>query len=364
MTVVVTVRNPITKSDYLQLYIVPNGSELAYDWQVALLKEIEKQSPIEKNYCWHGWPDTQRNLGYLCENLNQHIKRLNDNLENYPMIDYVDDELVMLPFTGIDEDGKRGGEVNHDMMNKVHNHFEHLQGTVGNMSQWYKDADPAVKYSIRQLNNICHEIETLCLSLRKKFYAPEWIRPSTITTFLNAQRYKLNDIHRQGFSTNSYDRRFGYLYMHWAQIGKTLYEVFRDEHGADIDKTVCDAITHLEYYSGEFDIEWGQDVLYGNKHPWHTKEMDAYHAWLTRNGFDINNTQLSLGYLEIAHIDLYRSFGTTDHFKIWDIMSSRLDIYSIECMGKTVVYDYSWADDNYEQKQINFLMPGYLSNVR
>ena len=210
---------------------------------------------------------------------------------------------------------------------------------------------------------MCHEIETLCLSLRKKFYSPEWIRPSQITTFLNATRYKLNNEHRKGFLTNGYDRKFGHVYMHWAQIGKTLYEVFRDENGADIDKAMCDAITHLEYYSGEFDVEWGQDVVYGNSQPWHTKEMDLYYQWLERNGFNTKDPNLSLGYLEIGKIDLRKSFGTNDVNSIWNLMSNRLDIKSISCLGATANYNYNWADIDYEQKQINFLMPGYLSNV-
>lgn len=360
-----TLRNPVTKKDLLPIYIEPNDSELAFDWQVALVDELKKSSHLEKNYCWHGWPDTQRDLKYLCQELNRHIERVNCGLKTeYEHIETVEWETVMLPFTGINEDGKRGGGVNHDVMNKIHNHFEHLQGTVGNLSEHYKQADPITKYSIRQLNNLCHEIETLCLSLRKKFYTPEWIRPSQITTFLNAKRLRLNSNHRQGFLTNGYDRKFGHVYMHWTQIGKTLYEVFRDENGADIDKAVCDAITHLEYYSGEFDIEWGRDVVYGNRHPWHTKEIDQFYAWLARNGYDRMDTNLSLGYLEIAKVDLKRSFGTTDVDQIWSMMSSRLDIYSISCLDYTAYYDYNWSDDNYEQQQISILMPGYNSHVR
>jgi hypothetical protein len=364
MTVTMTLRNPLDKRDYLPVYIIPNTSELAHDWQVALKHELERKSHLEKNYGWHGWPSTRRDLNYLTDELNFHIDRINFGLNTaYTHIDTIVPGTVMMPFTGINEDGKRGGGVNHDVMNCIHNHFEHLQGTVGNLSEHYRKAKPEVKYSIRQLNNLCHEIETLCLSLRKQFYTPEWIRPSQITTFLNARRYKLHTEHRKGFLSNGYDRKFGHVYMHWAQIGKTLYEVFRDENGADIDKAVCDAITHLEYYSGEFDIEWGQDVVYGNAQPWHTKEMDAYYAWLERNGFNPKDPTLSLGYLELGRVDLKRSFGTEDIDKIWQMMSNRLDIYSIACMDQEQTYDYSWADDDYEQQQINFMMPGYLHNV-
>jgi len=351
--ITITLRDPVTKRDLLPVYIEPNATELAVDWQVALSKELAKNSPLEKNFCWHGWADTQRDLPYLCELLDQHIKRLNDNLEGYEKIDYVDEDEIF-----------KNLEINHDIMNKVHNHFEHLQGTVDNLSPYYKSALPELKYSIRQLNNICHEIESLCLSLRKKATAPEWQRPSQITTFLNATRYMLNDEHRKGFLINGYDRKFGHVYMHWAQIGKTLYEVFRDECGAAMPHVMCDAITHLEYYSGEFDIEWGQDVVYGNAHPWHTKEMDSFKLWLETNGFKINDPKLSLGYLEIGKVNLIKSFGTTDRDKIWQMMSKRLDIYSIECMNTRAVYDYCWSDGDYEQQQIKFLLPGYMSHVR
>ena len=365
MTITYTLRNPITKNDILPIYIELNDNELARDWQSALHKEVKKSSLLEKNYCWHGWPNTQRNLQYLCDNLNKHILQINTGLKlSYEHIETIDCQTVMHPLTGIDEPGKRGGGVNHNIMNKIHNHFEHLQGTVGNMSEWYKTADPKTKYSIRQLNNICHEIESLCLSIRKQFYTPEWVRPSQITTFLNATRYHLFDHHREGFVKNSYDRRFGHVYMHWAQIGKTLFEVFNDENGADIDSAMCDAITHLEYYSGEFDIEWGRDIVYADDYSWHKTKMDNFTQWLERNGFDPKDPNLSLGYLEIGKVDLKRSFGTEDHAVIWEMMGKRLDIYSIECLGSTATYDYNWTDKDYEQQQINYLMPGYLSNVR
>jgi hypothetical protein len=200
------------------------------------------------------------------------------------------------------------------------------------------------------------------LSLKKKHYEPEWIRPSQITTFLNTNRYNLTDEHRNGFLTNGYDRKFGHVYMHWTQIGKTLMEVFRDEGAPVLDQATCDAITHLQYYSGEFDIEWGRDVCYG-KHDWHTKEVDEFNSWLMREGFDPKDTSLSLGYLEIGKIDFEMSFGTTDITEIWNIMGNYLDIYSLEADGEHAIYDYSWSDEDHEQRQINYLMPGYNSHV-
>ena len=370
--VIMTVRNPLDPRDLIPVYIRPNDTELAQDWVEALRQEVRRNAHLEKNYCWHGWPKTQRNLSYLTAQLTRHATKINDfnstgiwqaaGLAAYPLRTEYLPEDVMIPITGIDEPGKKGGGPNHDIMNIVHNCFEHLQGTVENLSPYYKLAAPDVKYSIRQMNNLCHEIETLCLSIRKAYYMPDWVRPSQITTFLNARRHRLNQEHRKGFADNGFDRRFAHVYMHWTQIGKTLMEVFSDEGAPQLDAATCDAITHLQYYSGEFDIEWGQNVCYGHQR-WHTEKIDKFNEWLVREGFDPNDPQLSLGYLEIGHIDLERSFGTHDVFKIWDLMSSHLDIYSLRVGDDVAVYDYSWADPDHEEKQIRYLMPGYLSHA-
>jgi hypothetical protein len=243
-------------------------------------------------------------------------------------------------------------------MNQLHNHFEHLQGTVWGLSEYYKKANHYTKFAIRQLNNLCHEAESLMLSQRKQATLPQWVRPSQITTFLNAPRLKFPTEYKTTFDETRYDRRFGEVYLHWTQIGKTLYEVYRDEAGAVLDQTVCDSITHLRYYSGEFDIEWGQDVVF-NQHDWHTQEMTGFRAWLDRNGFDTNSTEYNFGYHPVGQVDLIGSFGTTNFQDIWPVLSTHLDIYSITAGDVTAIYDYTWTDADYYQQQIAVLQPGY-----
>jgi hypothetical protein len=230
---------------------------------------------------------------------------------------------------------------------------------VWNLSDYYKSADYETKYAIRQLNNICHEMEGLILSQRKLRVMPEWVRPSQITTFLHAERYELKDQHRNGFISNSYDRKFGHVYMHWTQIGKTLFEVWRDEDAPSLDHTTCEAINSLKYYSGEFDVEWGNSVTYHHTYWWHVREQDDFRAWLVANNLDPTDKQLSLGYLPLGEVLLEESFGTTDTFAIWDQLSSHLDIYSIEVGEVKHTFDYCWTDADYKQKQIDMMRPGY-----
>ena len=152
--------------------------------------------------------------------------------------------------------------------------------------------------------------------------------------------------------------------MHWAQIGKTLFEVWRDEAAPTLDHTVCEAITQLEYYSGEFDVEWGQDVIQANNHPWHEKQQADFRQWLVANNLDPKDAKLSLGYLPLGHIDIERSFGTTDISSIWKILSTHLDILSIEVDGVKNTFEYCWTDPDYKQQQIAMMKPGYDHSSR
>ena len=314
-SVKIILRSPTNYKDQVDYTIVPYDHELASDWIFALKDLLKQKKILEKNFCFMGFPNTARNLEYLCKD--------------------------------------------HEVLNQLHNHFEKLQGTVWSLSDYYRRANDETKYAIRQLNNICHEIENLILSQRKAATLPYWVRPSQITTFLNAQRFDLTDSHRELFAINGYDRVLGGVYMHWAQIGKTYYEVFRDEGAPELTDTVCEAITDLKYYSGEFDVEWGNDVIYGGPHPWHNTEQDNFRKWLSDNGKNYQDPDGSCGYLPIGQVDLQSSFGTTDYHTIWEILGNHLDIFKIEVGGVSNTFDYSWADASYKQMQIDIMRLGY-----
>jgi hypothetical protein len=348
----VVLRNPLLRGDFVDYTIEVQDHPLARDWKVALTKLLASGKLLEKNFCFMGFPNTARTLPYLCNELTLAIATINSEFADYQITEtYTPDTVIGFDYA---ENG-----INHALLNKLHNHFEILQGTVWNLSSWYTCASYETKYAIRQLNNICHEMENLILSQRKAATAPFWVRPSQITTWLAAERYDLLPEHRQGFITNGYDRVLGGVYMHWTQIGKTLFEVFRDEGAPVLTDTVCEAITHLRYYSGEFDVEWGNDVVYGGQRPWHDQEQDRFRAWLVDNNRDPADPDLSLGYLPIAQVQLQQSFGTKDAQEIWNILGSHLDIYCIEIDGVTQTFDYCWTDTNYKQQQINRLKPGY-----
>jgi hypothetical protein len=381
-SVKVVLRNPLNYKDQIDYDITVHDNVLARDWIVALKDLLQSGNLLEKNFCFMGFPKTARTLEYLCNELNAAIFQINQfnstlewqkfGLPYYLIEEYFTPDVVR--FGAEYEIGTHGSSPpndnyfvqhlgllpKHNTLNRLHNHFEILQGTVQNLSDYYKVADYDTKYAIRQLNNLCHEVENLILSQQKERYAQDWIRPSQITTWLHAPRYNLTDTHRQGFLENGFDRRLGHVYLHWAQIGKTYYEVFRDENAPELTDTICAAITQLQYYSGEFDIEWGANVVYNDPNiPWYTKHRDEFIQWLEKNKLNPYDPKLSNGYLLIGDIDLKKNFGTDDKFEIWDTLSNHLDIYSIEVDGVKKTYDYCWTRPDYKQMQIDMMKPGY-----
>jgi len=370
----VVLRNPENKKDILSYFIDVEDTDFNLRWLDGLKKNLQNNLHLEKNYCWLGWPHSPRNIKYLCKQINQAIFQINRfnslniwglaGLKEYEIRDYFTPDSVMYspkeyPIGNPSRDPRNMGLfLKSEHMNRLHRYFEHLQGEVGNLSQYYKLADYETKWAIRQLNDLCHELESWALSYRKLFFEKEWLRPSQITTFLNAPRYNLHDQDYNLFLKNRYDRVLGGVYLHWAQIGKTHFEVFRDEDGKDINESVCSSISGLKFYSGEFDVEWGKDVKEANA-AWHKIEQQKFQEWLKKNKIDYNNPKMSLGYIKIGQVNLLKSFGTIDFFKIIETLGKYLDIYKIKVDNVENVFDYVWSDENYKDMQINFLKPGY-----
>jgi len=373
---IITYRNPQNFLDCIDVHFDILPSEFTSRWQTELKKLLTKNYHLEKNYCFMGFTDSPRNIDFLCDQINESILQINkfnksnqwqqSGLNSYHIDDVFTKETVMydenLPVgkaVNGDEMATPGCRLKHDAMNRLHRYFEDLQGEAWGLSSYYKLADFETKYAIRQLNDLCHELESYVLSYRKSKFEPEWQRPSQINTWLQAPRSNLQDEDYSLFLKNKFDRQCGGIYLHWAQIGKTHIEVFRDEDGKDVDDVICSSINSLKYYTGEFDIEWGKDVTEQNA-PWLAEEQTLFNKWLDRNGFDKQDPKLALGFIKIGQCDLKKSFGTNDPQKIWQILSSYLDVYKIKIDDVENTFDYVWSQPDFKSKQIEIMKPGYI----
>lgn len=374
---IITYRNPKNFDKTVDVYFNIEQNEFTDRWKQELKDLLVQNYHLEKNYCFMGFvfESNPRNVDFLCNEVNIAIEQINkfnkegiwqkQGLKSYNIKDHFNRDTVMhdenLPIGDATGDPwlMPGCMLKHDAMNQLHRYFEDLQGEAWGLSEYYKLADFETKYAIRQLNVLCHEIESWVNNYRKYKYQPQYTYPSQITTWLQAPRKHLTDQDYELFKVNGFDREFGGVYLHWAQVGKTHIEVFRDEEGADVDDAVCSAISALKYYTGEFDIGWNADVTYNNA-PWHREEQDQFYTWLKRNGFDPNDPKLSLGYIKLGHCDFIKSFGTNDKYKVWEILSEHLDIYKVSIDGVSNTFDYVWSQPDYKQKQIDFMKPGYI----
>tara|TARA_Y100000114_G_scaffold79860_1_gene73527 strand:+ start:389 stop:1507 length:1119 start_codon:yes stop_codon:yes gene_type:complete len=335
----------------------------------SLIDNLQKKRILEKNFCFLGWADSKRDLNFLCKELNKSIEQINSFQFDPPysrIEPFVPDDFQFSASLKVGKGPEKetpGLRLKHDACNLLHRYFEELQGTAWEISDYYKQANNETKYAIRQLNNICHEIESWVLSYRKSIVEPDWIRPAQITTFLNAPRYDLHEEDYELFKQNRYDRELGGVYLHWSQVGKTLFEVYRDEHAPVMTETMCSEINHQKYYSGEFDIEWG-DTITEKTHDFKKEEMDGFRQWLKQNNYDWQDPNLSLGYIKIGQVDLATSFQSSTFKSIYEVMKDNLNIKSISVIGTKNCnnnFSYTLESEDWRQIQMEGLRRGYES---
>jgi hypothetical protein len=326
------------------VYIDVEDNSLSRKWLGALNDIIRNNLHLEKNYCWLGWTEHQRNAEYLCTQINRSIQAINASTLDYRIQDFFS------PGTVIQQDLN----INHAQMNQLHRYFEDLQGTAGAMSAHYKQADDVTRWHIRQLNLLCHELESLVLSMRKANTAPEWRRPSQLMCWLQAPRYELDEQDLELFGIETINRKLGGVYVGVNKaVGKHHWEVFQDE-GRDsrIGELVTTSLRAQTQAAGDFDIEWARDP---GAYPWQIKQLAEFREWLARNGFDPTDAGLTIGHPGIGQVDLTRSFGTEDYRTIWTQLAQHMDVYSIRTSSACAIYNYSWSDPDYDLQQIRAL---------
>jgi hypothetical protein len=311
---------------------------------------------LEKNFCFLGFEQSQRNANYIVDKINQSIAAINSADLGYCIDEHfsVENTIVPGPVTSIEGSG---GSIIHDKLNRLHRYFEDLQGVSGRMSEFYNKADVDTRWHIRQLNLLCHEYESLVLSMRKAITAPEWRRPSQLMCWLNAPRFQLEEQDYELFGIESMNRPMGGVFVGVNKaIGKHHWEVFVDEAEYNPDH-VADNLTTSSMRpqceaSGDFDIEWAKNP---GDYEWQKTHLRNFRTWLINNGYDPEDKSLTIGHPQIGQVNLLASFGTTDYSSIWNQLTNYQDVYKIHTSDASAIYNYHWADSDYQQQQTRIL---------
>lgn len=233
-----------------------------------------------------------------------------------------------------------------------HRYFEDLQGHSGQMSAYWLQANATTRWHIRQLNLLCHEYESLVLSMRKVIQAPEWRRPSQLMCWLNAPRFLLDIEDYELFGIETINRHMGGVYVGVNKaVGKTHWEVFTDENRS-VDELVTTGLRNQSEAAGDFDIEWARDP---GAYPWQIKKIADFRTWLKANGFDPEDKSLTIGHPQVAKVNLAKTFGTLDYNQIWKQIAGCLDVHKIRTSDACATYEYRWSDPDYAEQQIRRL---------
>ncbi|MCF8060365.1 MAG: hypothetical protein K9K67_13775 [Bacteriovoracaceae bacterium] len=264
----------------------------------ALVKNcLNKDNILEKNYCFHGWLPPRgaesvnsRNINFLCEELNKAVDHVNLYCQKNE-IDYRIEEFFSPDL------------LNQDLLNRIHHHFETWVGQVWDPGILNEQADEKTKLAVKQLNYLCHEMESLLKSQRANeegnYYA------SLFVAFKDVVR---EELHIEDYDHFEFWLPFGSLRLHYAQLGKTHIEAFYD----DDDIVDHSNISGLRYLSGEFDISFISNSK-GKKAK--EKEYLRFREWMLLKGFDPDDKKLAIGYIIVA--DLVREdFGNLSDFEI------------------------------------------------
>ena len=332
------------------VYVNVDDSSLSRKWIAALVDVLKEQKHLEKNYCFMGFVNHERNGPYILDQVNQSIDAINSAEIGYRINDYFSMENCITD----EPDGNRrvGRNIIHDRFNELHRYFEDLQGVSGAMSPFYQKADPATRWHIRQLNLLCHEFESWAMSYRKQIEAPEWMRPSQLMCWLHAPRFTLDEQDYELFGIDTINRKLGGVYIGVNKaVGKHHWEVFNDE-GRDsrIDELTTTTLKSQTEAAADFDIEWARDP---GEFEWQKQLLSEFRDWLTDNGFDPEDKSLTIGHPRVGQVDLIKSFGTEDYQLIWQHLETSLDVAAVEVAGIRAEYPYRHNDSDYQQLQIS-----------
>jgi len=347
----------ITLEQGTKIYIDIEQHPLAKKWFSHFEDLLANKVPLEKNFCFLGYPESLRDGDFICKEITKCVDQINTFFKGKYHIDKT--------FTMETLYDNTCHEINQDYLNWLHRYFEDLQGTSSpghdgdQLSTYFYEADDYTKLCIRRLNLLCHEFESWIRCYRKEMLEPDWVRPSQLMCYLHAPRFVLEKEDFEAFGLDALYRDTGGVYLGVNKaVGKTHYEVFLDEQAGDVDHLVTSTLRAQTLAAGDFDIEWAQSINEDTgprKLKWKKLELEKFTEWLVKNGFDPNDKTLGIGTPKVGQVNLMKSFGTENWQEIRKIMAPQLNVISVETAKHSVKYQYNWDSKEFDTEQMQAL---------
>lgn len=335
----ITLRDTENKLSNLRLEFNIVDNVLGKAWSEHVIKNfINSNHPIEKEYSLKGWIDSwdsesDRNLEFLCDELNRAISVVNQNLfdQGYPFINlhYTIDKLQSSEYR--------------DLMNQIHHHFENMIGQIWSPGVWYELADLRTKNNIRLLNNICHEIENCVHTISEKSSAEHnnlWIYASLMGPNSNGKYFKekkITDLELEHYKCFSRFKDWGTIELYYSQLGKRHVEVWHDcDQHIDYEN-----ISGYRYLTGEFKCNFDPSTLYHS-----ITHSSDYLDWLKKHHWDYNDPMLAIDYPIVANINNVTTLN--QRIELAHEIHNRNDLYMIEIEINNQLYsksyEYTWIE--------------------
>lgn len=211
--------------------------------------------------------EIERNLLNSCVIINKYIKNFID---------------IKTPFI----------EQAQDYFNYLHLKFERLTGEFDKPTRLFAIANQELKSAIRNLNFFVHALESQLW--QNYFYIS-----------FNKDQYRRHKLAETDYNEFVFDIKPGTLYLHYAELGKTFFDLYKDNLPIDYS-----GLKNLHYYSGEASLSFSKFSFLSDA---------KYTNWLKTHNIDPYDKQLGHGLICLGHLkdinDAYQKIKTNRHLK-------------------------------------------------
>jgi len=244
-------------------------------------EEILANYPLYEVDRFKGWPNSNKDLNYYINNLNNNISIVNDySVNKLPIITNILDQANL---------------------NYLHKFFEDLRGELSQGTLFYNSAPLHVKDAINSFNILIHECEHLMR---------DSTQPTIVGTFKDRPRHQLLI---EDYSHFTFKWSFGTVYINYCEVGKPLLDVFKDN---DVN---TDNVRPLRHYSADFMIKFGNDTSEDD----YQLRLTKFNEWFNNQSYTFDTNQLSVGLIPVAQLNKEKSgFANYSNIEIINSLST------------------------------------------